>query len=165
MTSFGTVRAQPDVDDRGRKPSYTRKQFEMARALLLHERVNVGAIAEETGLSRQTVYRIKDDPAGSRRRSSRGGCDRSRDPKVKSSCAMMVGRSTVDDRCCAEAAASMNRAAATVAIIITLRIKNPRGENRHHFDGRRRAMRGIGQRPDACSSLLDNSTRDPHIID
>jgi putative DNA-invertase from lambdoid prophage Rac len=48
---------------RGRKPSYTRKQYEMARALLAQERVNVGAIAEETGLSRQTVYRIKDDPA------------------------------------------------------------------------------------------------------
>jgi putative DNA-invertase from lambdoid prophage Rac len=49
---------------RGRKPSYTRKQFELARTLLGQERVNVGAIAEETGLSRQTVYRIKDDPTG-----------------------------------------------------------------------------------------------------
>jgi hypothetical protein len=34
-----------------------------ARTLLAQERVNVGAIAEETGLSRQTVYRIKDYPA------------------------------------------------------------------------------------------------------
>jgi putative DNA-invertase from lambdoid prophage Rac len=49
---------------RGRKPSYTRKQFELARTLLGQERVNVGAIAEETRLSRQTVYRIKDDPTG-----------------------------------------------------------------------------------------------------
>jgi putative DNA-invertase from lambdoid prophage Rac len=49
---------------RGRKPSYTRKQFDAARALLAQERVTVGTVATETGLSRQTVYRIKDDPAG-----------------------------------------------------------------------------------------------------
>jgi putative DNA-invertase from lambdoid prophage Rac len=61
----GIERAKASADNpyRGRKPSYTRKQFDMARALLAQERVNVGAIAEETGLSRQTVYRIKDDPA------------------------------------------------------------------------------------------------------
>jgi putative DNA-invertase from lambdoid prophage Rac len=57
------AKAADDNPYRGRKPSYTRKQYEMARALLAQERVNVGAIAEETGLSRQTVYRIKDDPA------------------------------------------------------------------------------------------------------
>jgi putative DNA-invertase from lambdoid prophage Rac len=56
------VKASADNPYRGRKPSYTRKQFEMARGLLGQERVSVGAIAEETGLSRQTVYRIKDDP-------------------------------------------------------------------------------------------------------
>jgi hypothetical protein len=33
------------------------------RALLGQKRINVGAIAEETGLSRQTMYRIKDNPA------------------------------------------------------------------------------------------------------
>jgi putative DNA-invertase from lambdoid prophage Rac len=62
----GIERAKASADNpyRGRKPSYTRKQFDMARALLAQERVNVGAIAEETGLSRQTVYRIKDDPLG-----------------------------------------------------------------------------------------------------
>jgi DNA invertase Pin-like site-specific DNA recombinase len=61
----GIERAKASIDKpyRGRKPSYTRKQFEVARTLLGQERVNVGAIAEETGLSRQTVYRIKDDPA------------------------------------------------------------------------------------------------------
>jgi putative DNA-invertase from lambdoid prophage Rac len=58
------VMASEDNPYRGRKPSYSRKQYEMARALLAQERVNVGAIADETGLSRQTVYRIKDDPAG-----------------------------------------------------------------------------------------------------
>jgi putative DNA-invertase from lambdoid prophage Rac len=56
------AKASADKPYRGRKPSFTRKQFEMARTLLAQERVNVGAIAEETGLSRQAVYRIKDDP-------------------------------------------------------------------------------------------------------
>ena len=56
------AKASADKPYRGRKPSFTRKQFEMARTLLAQERVNVGAIAAETGLSRQTVYRIKDDP-------------------------------------------------------------------------------------------------------
>jgi DNA invertase Pin-like site-specific DNA recombinase len=49
---------------RGRKPSYTREQFEAVRDLLVQEEA-IGRIANATGLSRQTVYRIKDDPAGS----------------------------------------------------------------------------------------------------
>src|SRR5262249_2945304 len=49
---------------RGRKPSYTRKQYEFVLAALAHQRVSAGQIADETGLSRQTIYRIKDDPAG-----------------------------------------------------------------------------------------------------
>jgi putative DNA-invertase from lambdoid prophage Rac len=54
-------------DDRaylGRKPSYTRLQYDHARALLSQESVGVTRVAKETGLSRQTVYRIQDDPAG-----------------------------------------------------------------------------------------------------
>ena len=54
-------------DDRaylGRKPSYTREQFERVRAMLGHAVVGIAHIAKEAGLSRQTVYRIKDDPAG-----------------------------------------------------------------------------------------------------
>jgi DNA invertase Pin-like site-specific DNA recombinase len=47
---------------RGRKPSYSRKQFEDARALLGQAK-GVGDVARITGLTRQTVYRIKDDPA------------------------------------------------------------------------------------------------------
>jgi putative DNA-invertase from lambdoid prophage Rac len=47
---------------RGRKPSYSRKQFEDACALLGKSN-GVGDIARITGLTRQTVYRIKDDPA------------------------------------------------------------------------------------------------------
>jgi putative DNA-invertase from lambdoid prophage Rac len=48
----------------GRKPSYTRRQFTMVRHMLGHDAVGIARIAKETGLSRQTVYRIKDDPAG-----------------------------------------------------------------------------------------------------
>ena len=48
----------------GRKPSYTRPQFDQVRALLAQEAVGIARIAKETGLTRQTVYRIKGDPAG-----------------------------------------------------------------------------------------------------
>jgi len=47
----------------GRKPSYTRAQLNHARAML--GQVGIARIAAETGLTRQTVYRIKHDPAGS----------------------------------------------------------------------------------------------------
>ena len=47
---------------KGRKPSYSRKQFESAQAML-HKSTGVGEVARITGLTRQTVYRIKDDPA------------------------------------------------------------------------------------------------------
>ena len=48
---------------RGRKPSYTRAQYESVRTLLAQQ-IGIGAIAKTTGLTRQTVYRIQDDPAG-----------------------------------------------------------------------------------------------------
>jgi putative DNA-invertase from lambdoid prophage Rac len=48
----------------GRKPSYTRDQLNKVRALLGQQSVGIAQIAMETGLTRQTVYRIKDDPAG-----------------------------------------------------------------------------------------------------
>jgi putative DNA-invertase from lambdoid prophage Rac len=48
----------------GRKPSYTRQQFEQVRILLDQEAVGIARIAQETGLTRQTIYRIKEDPAG-----------------------------------------------------------------------------------------------------
>jgi len=47
---------------RGRKPSYSREQFEAARIMLSN--TGVSAVAKATGLSRQTVDRIKRDPAG-----------------------------------------------------------------------------------------------------
>ena len=44
-------------------PSYTREQLETAQNMM-GQSATVSDIAKNTGLSRQTVYRIKDDPAG-----------------------------------------------------------------------------------------------------
>ena len=49
---------------KGRKPSFTRTQFETVQDLLGQE-AGVNIIAKATGLSRQTIYRIKSDAAGS----------------------------------------------------------------------------------------------------
>src|SRR5271163_2429237 len=49
----------------GRKPSFTRAQFRAVRDMLGQGSVGVAQIARAARLSRQTVYRIKDDPAGS----------------------------------------------------------------------------------------------------
>jgi putative DNA-invertase from lambdoid prophage Rac len=54
-------------DDRaylGRKPSYTREHLKQVRDLLGRQSIGIAQIANETGLTRQTVYRIKNDPAG-----------------------------------------------------------------------------------------------------
>jgi len=61
----GIAHAKANGDARaykGRKPSYSRKQFESAQAML-GKSASVGEVARTTGLTRQTVYRIKDDPA------------------------------------------------------------------------------------------------------
>ncbi|GAA0029108.1 recombinase family protein [Bradyrhizobium ottawaense] len=47
---------------RGRKPSYSRDQFATARDMLI-QNAAISQIANATKLSRQTIYRIKDDPA------------------------------------------------------------------------------------------------------
>jgi Helix-turn-helix domain of resolvase len=44
--------------------SYTREQFNKVREMLGQQAVGIAQIAKETGLTRQTVYRIKVDPAG-----------------------------------------------------------------------------------------------------
>jgi DNA invertase Pin-like site-specific DNA recombinase len=49
---------------KGRKPSFTRRQFETVQNMLGQE-AGVSIIVKATGLSRQTVYRIKEDAAGS----------------------------------------------------------------------------------------------------
>ncbi|WP_445502685.1 recombinase family protein [Microvirga sp. G4-2] len=48
---------------RGRKPSYTRDQLRAVQNLLGQE-AGISVIAKTTGLSRQAIYRIKDDPMG-----------------------------------------------------------------------------------------------------
>jgi putative DNA-invertase from lambdoid prophage Rac len=48
----------------GRKLSFTREQFAKVRSILGQEALGVAPIVKETGVSRQTVYRIKGDPAG-----------------------------------------------------------------------------------------------------
>ena len=47
------------------EPSFSRDQFNAVRAMLGQEALGIAQIAKDTGLSRQTIYRIKDDPAGS----------------------------------------------------------------------------------------------------
>ena len=47
---------------RGRKPSYNREQLATVQDML-GQSANIIAIAKATNLSRQTVYRIKGDPA------------------------------------------------------------------------------------------------------
>jgi putative DNA-invertase from lambdoid prophage Rac len=48
----------------GRKPTYSREQLTKVQELLGRQTIGIAAIAKDTGLTRQTVYRIKDDPAG-----------------------------------------------------------------------------------------------------
>lgn len=47
---------------RGRKPSFTREEFVRVRELVEAGASSVSEIAKLTGLTRQTVYRIKDEP-------------------------------------------------------------------------------------------------------
>jgi putative DNA-invertase from lambdoid prophage Rac len=58
------AKASDDNPYRGRKPSYTRDKFETVRNMLTLS-TPVAQIAKETGLSRQTIYRINEDPAAS----------------------------------------------------------------------------------------------------
>lgn len=62
--SIALARAkQGEVKYRGRKPSYTRSEFATV-CDMLGQSAGIGSIAKVTGLSRQAIYRIKDDPAG-----------------------------------------------------------------------------------------------------
>ena len=47
---------------RGRKPSFTRKQLDQVRDMLTTG-TSISTIAKTTGLSRQAIYRLKDNPA------------------------------------------------------------------------------------------------------
>jgi hypothetical protein len=48
----------------GASPTYNREQLAMVQDLL-GQSANIVAIAKATNLRRQTIYRIKDDPAAS----------------------------------------------------------------------------------------------------
>src|SRR6185437_12183357 len=66
----------------GRKPSFTRTQFDTARSMIASGK-GVSAIATDTGLSRQTIYRLRDDPlaAEAARRKARVRPSRPRLPR------------------------------------------------------------------------------------
>jgi len=55
------AKKQEDGRYKGRKPSYTRKEFDAVQDLLAQDRP-ISLIARTTGLSRQTIYRIKEGP-------------------------------------------------------------------------------------------------------
>jgi putative DNA-invertase from lambdoid prophage Rac len=60
----GIAHAKANEDTyRGRKPSYTRSQLKIVQDMIAQD-AGISDIAKATSLSRQTVYRIKDDPAG-----------------------------------------------------------------------------------------------------
>ena len=56
------ARQKSEVKYRGRKPSYTRAQFAIVRSML-DQHMGISAIAKAANLSRQTIYRIEQDPA------------------------------------------------------------------------------------------------------
>ena len=60
------ARAERPNDYRGRKPDFTRAQFNMVRDMLGRGDTAASA-AKATGLSRQSVYRLRDDPARAER--------------------------------------------------------------------------------------------------
>jgi DNA invertase Pin-like site-specific DNA recombinase len=65
---LGIAHAKANGDVRtykGRKPSFSRKQFENAQ-VMLGKPLSVAEVARITGLTRQTVYRTKDAPAAAR---------------------------------------------------------------------------------------------------
>lgn len=56
------AKAAEDGRYKGRKPTFNRAQFELVRDLLSKGQT-ISVIARDTGLNRQTIYRIKDAPA------------------------------------------------------------------------------------------------------
>ncbi len=56
------AKQQPEIRYKGRKPSYTREQFDIVLGML-DQHQGVSVIAKAADLSRQTVYRIEQDPA------------------------------------------------------------------------------------------------------
>ncbi len=69
------VKASADADQkyRGKKPSYSRATFNTVRSALSEPSPSVSAIARDTGLTRQTVLRIRDDLVGAEAALARWG--------------------------------------------------------------------------------------------
>lgn len=65
--------ADADTKYRGKKPSYSRATFHAVRDALSAPAPSVSAIARDTGLTRQTVLRIRDDLAGAEAALARWG--------------------------------------------------------------------------------------------
>lgn len=60
---IANAKAKADEDNyKGRKPSYNRNQYNQLIDLL-DKGISISQAATETGLTRQTIYRIKDEPA------------------------------------------------------------------------------------------------------
>lgn len=59
----GIEHAKGNGEYLGRKPSYSREQLDPVRDMI-GQSATIAAIAKAVGLSRQTIYRIKDDAAG-----------------------------------------------------------------------------------------------------
>jgi hypothetical protein len=55
--------------------SFKREQLTKVRAVLGQQAVGIAQIARETGLTRQTIYRIKDDAAGAEAALGVWGCE------------------------------------------------------------------------------------------
>jgi len=55
------AKAAEDQRYKGRKPSYSRQQYDAIRNLLAQD-AGISTIAKNTGLTRQTIYRIKEAP-------------------------------------------------------------------------------------------------------
>ena len=64
----GIAHARQERPDayRGRKPTFDRKRFEAVRTML-DQGVTITAVAKNTGLTRQAIYRMRNDPAGAER--------------------------------------------------------------------------------------------------
>jgi putative DNA-invertase from lambdoid prophage Rac len=56
------AKQQAEVKYKGRKPSYSRAQFDIVRTML-DQYQGIIVIAKAADLSRQTIYRIEQDPA------------------------------------------------------------------------------------------------------
>lgn len=60
--AIAQLKAKDDGSYKGRKPSYSRDQYQTVTDMI-SKAATISEIAQASGLTRQTVYRIKEDPA------------------------------------------------------------------------------------------------------